>query len=76
MVRKLGDCRAIDWWALGVTAYQIRFGKLPFRGNSESEQKLQITKGELVFAPDPRDNQFMAYTDFVRLLLKKHPKCE
>ncbi|XP_018496859.1 microtubule-associated serine/threonine-protein kinase 4-like [Galendromus occidentalis] len=74
VIRKAAYGRAVDWWSVGVTAYQIRFGKLPFRGNTENEQKARILKGEVTFQSDPRDKQFLEYTDFVRLTLKKNPK--
>lgn len=38
--------RAVDWWAMGVTAYRLIIGKMPFRQKSRRRLKLSICHGD------------------------------
>ena len=37
-----GHGQGVDWWAMGVTLYEFRFGDLPFAGNSPTETYTNI----------------------------------
>ncbi|KAI9259092.1 kinase-like domain-containing protein [Sporodiniella umbellata] len=39
----------VDWWSLGVTAYELLFGKRPFEGVTNDDVKLAIVKESLEF---------------------------
>ncbi|KAI9330888.1 kinase-like domain-containing protein [Obelidium mucronatum] len=46
---RVGYTYTIDWWSLGVIAYELLLGKRPFRGSTNEELTSSITKGKLEF---------------------------
>jgi serine/threonine protein kinase len=38
MVTKMGHDKAVDWWAVGVTIYELMFGFVPFIGKTKNER--------------------------------------
>ncbi|KAI7869346.1 kinase-like protein [Spinellus fusiger] len=40
---------SVDWWSLGVTAYEILFGKRPFHGSTADSTVKSILEDALVF---------------------------
>ncbi|OQR78188.1 PAS domain-containing serine/threonine-protein kinase-like, partial [Tropilaelaps mercedesae] len=60
--------RATDWWAMGVTAYVMGTGRLPFRGNEEEAKKL--IKNVEYRSPDERP----ALKALIERLLQKSPR--
>ncbi|XP_003745326.1 serine/threonine-protein kinase AtPK2/AtPK19-like [Galendromus occidentalis] len=64
--------RSMDWWAVGVTAFQLATGRLPFHNfRSEHELKTLINSGQYVW---PNDRAFSApLVQFVAELLTVKP---
>lgn len=51
VLAKRGYTYTIDWWSLGVCAYELLFGRRPFRGKTNADLTQSITKDSLRF-PD------------------------
>jgi serine/threonine kinase 32 len=51
ILAKKGYTSTIDWWSLGVVAFELLFGKRPFRGKTNSALTNAITRDEPRF-PD------------------------
>ena len=49
---KKGYSYTIDWWSLGVCAYELIFGRRPFRGRTNGDLTHSITKDSLRFPDD------------------------
>ncbi|KAF8920646.1 kinase-like domain-containing protein [Mucidula mucida] len=49
---KRGYTCHVDWWSLGVCAYELLFGRRPFRGRSNSDLTYSITKDSLKWPED------------------------
>jgi serine/threonine kinase 32 len=52
VVARKGYTWAIDWWSLGVTAYELLFHKRPFDGRSSEKMTQAILKDPLKFPDD------------------------
>jgi len=52
VVSKKGYTWHIDWWSLGVTAYELLFHKRPFDGRSAEKMTQSILKDPLKFPDD------------------------
>ncbi|OQR68157.1 protein kinase-like, partial [Tropilaelaps mercedesae] len=70
--------RAIDWWSLGVVAFRLFLGRLPFRGSCEKMME-QITKQNIDWdsstskVPGTKDAKARSIRDFLSAILKKAP---
>lgn len=51
MLAKCGYSHSVDWWSLGVLAYELLFGKRPFQGQSGDDLVHAILNDTLTF-PD------------------------
>ncbi|KAF9556669.1 kinase-like protein [Agrocybe pediades] len=49
---KRGYTYCIDWWSLGVCAYELIFGRRPFRGRSNSDLTYSISRDPLKWPDD------------------------
>ncbi|KAH6767707.1 Protein kinase superfamily protein [Perilla frutescens var. hirtella] len=69
VIRGDGHEFAVDWWALGVLAYEMLYGTTPFRGKNRKEtfRKILLAQPEYIGKPDP-------LTDMIGKLLEKDPK--
>ncbi|OQR78166.1 microtubule-associated serine/threonine-protein kinase 4-like, partial [Tropilaelaps mercedesae] len=64
--------RAVDWWAVGVTAYEMCFGKTPFRGENDEELETAIQTVNYKFpVKGPRGKYYLEFKDLVARLIKK-----
>ena len=52
ILAKRGYSYQIDWWSLGVCAYELIFGRRPFRGRTNSDLTHSIVKDSLRFPED------------------------
>lgn len=52
ILTKRGYTYCIDWWSLGVCAYELVFGRRPFRGRSNSDLTYSISKDPLKWPDD------------------------
>ena len=52
ILAKRGYTYTIDWWSLGVCAYELIFGRRPFRGKTNSDLTHSISKDSLRFPED------------------------
>ncbi|XP_041429699.1 serine/threonine-protein kinase N2 [Xenopus laevis] len=61
--------RTVDWWALGVTMYEMAVGKLPFTGEME-----ELCENVLNTEPEYPTNLDNRTATIIRALLEKDPK--
>ncbi|KAG6837156.1 hypothetical protein H0H93_013746 [Arthromyces matolae] len=52
ILTKRGYTYHIDWWSLGVCAYELIFGRRPFRGRTNSDLTYSISKDPLKWPED------------------------
>ncbi|KAJ3861521.1 kinase-like domain-containing protein [Lentinula novae-zelandiae] len=52
ILAKRGYTCHIDWWSLGVCAYELIFGRRPFRGRTNSDLTYSISKDPLKWPED------------------------
>lgn len=52
VLAKKGYTYTIDWWSLGVCAYELLFGRRPFRGKTNSDLTHSIARDQLKFPED------------------------
>lgn len=51
VLAKRGYFATVDWWSLGIVAYELLFGKRPYRGKTNSSLTQAILKDQIRF-PD------------------------
>jgi len=56
ILAKRGYTYTIDWWSLGVCAFELVFGRRPFRGRTNSDLTHSISRDHLKF-PDDTDTK-------------------
>jgi serine/threonine kinase 32 len=52
ILAKRGYTATVDWWSLGVCAFELVFGRRPFRGKTNSDLTHAIAKDPLRFPDD------------------------
>ena len=55
VLAKRGYFDTVDWWSLGVVAYELLFGKRPFRGKTNSSLTQSILKEAFKFPDNAED---------------------
>ncbi|KAL9248392.1 hypothetical protein vseg_021717 [Gypsophila vaccaria] len=68
VVRGEGHEFGVDWWALGVLAYEMLYGRTPFRGKNRKETFRNVLMKRPDY-PGPRT----ALVDLIERLLEKDP---
>lgn len=69
MVEKKSYSYSVDWWGLGILAYELLCGRNPFHNENRSRMFARICLDEPVFPPNLDPNA----VDFVKKLLTKNP---
>ncbi|XP_068566440.1 serine/threonine-protein kinase H1-like [Cebidichthys violaceus] len=72
LLRKPYSC-AVDMWALGVIAYVLLSGSMPFEDDSRTRLYRSIVRGKYSFHGDPWPSVSNPAKDFVRHLLPLDP---
>ncbi|EIM20107.1 kinase-like protein [Wallemia mellicola] len=55
VLEKRGYFTTVDWWSLGIVAFELLFNKRPFRARTNSSLTNAITKQELIFPDNAYD---------------------
>ncbi|KAG6481796.1 serine/threonine-protein kinase UCN-like [Zingiber officinale] len=70
VVRGEGHGFAVDWWALGILAYELAYGRTPFRGRNRKETFRNVLTRPPLFPGRRRTD----LTDLIERLLVKDPE--
>ncbi|XP_042376523.1 serine/threonine-protein kinase UCN-like [Zingiber officinale] len=70
VVRGEGHGFAVDWWALGILAYEMAYGQTPFRGRNRKETLRNILTLPPMFPGRRRTD----LTDLIERLVVKDPE--
>ncbi|TFK51637.1 kinase-like protein [Heliocybe sulcata] len=73
ILAKRGYTYTIDWWSLGVCAYELIFGRRPFRGKTNSDLTTSISKDPLKFPEDAESRCSRAGLQALKGLLERDP---
>ncbi|OHT10224.1 RAC family serine/threonine-protein kinase like protein [Tritrichomonas foetus] len=70
MIKKAGYGKQIDWWGLGIVAYEMFFGMTPFEAANKRQMYQNILKAKVKFPKNADEN----VVDLIKSLLRKNPK--
>lgn len=73
VLAKRGYSYAIDWWSLGVCAYELVFGRRPFRGRTNSDLSHSISTESLRFPEGSEGKCSKAGMYALRSFLERDP---
>ncbi|PIL25027.1 transporter [Ganoderma sinense ZZ0214-1] len=73
ILAKRGYTYTIDWWSLGVCAYELIFGRRPFRGKTNSDLTHSISKDSLRFPEDAESKCSRAGLQALKGFLERDP---
>ncbi|EIW58698.1 kinase-like protein [Trametes versicolor FP-101664 SS1] len=73
ILAKRGYTYTIDWWSLGVCAYELIFGRRPFRGKTNSDLTHSISKDSLRFPEDAESRCSRAGIQALKGFLERDP---
>jgi len=73
VIGRKGYTWCIDWWSLGITAYELLFRKRPFEGRSVDKMTHSIMNATLKFPDDAATSCSPEGIDVVRSLLDRNP---
>ncbi|KAF8638954.1 hypothetical protein AX16_010428 [Volvariella volvacea WC 439] len=71
ILNKRGYTYYIDWWSLGVCAYELMFGRRPFRGRSNSDLTYSIAKDPVRWPEDAEKKCSRAGMQVIRAFLER-----
>lgn len=70
MIKKTGYSYSVDWWSLGVLAYELFFQSTPFESASKKQTYSNILKADPYYPPNCNPD----IKEFLQMLLQKSPK--
>ncbi|ORZ13476.1 kinase-like domain-containing protein [Absidia repens] len=73
IVGKQGYTTFVDWWSLGVTMFELLFGKRPFTGKSSEQVTEAILNGKVTFPDNVSEVISQNCMDVLQGLLTKTP---
>lgn len=73
VLEKKGYFTTVDWWSLGVVAFELLFNRRPFRAKTNSSLTNAIKTHELVFPDDARDKVSQDCLSALNGLLERDP---
>ncbi|KAG6852660.1 hypothetical protein C0991_010114 [Blastosporella zonata] len=73
ILTKRGYTYYIDWWSLGVCAYELIFGRRPFRGRTNSDLTYSISKDPLKWPEEADKKCSRAGMQVLKGLLDRDP---
>eukprot|EP00928_Gymnodinium_smaydae_P024854 TRINITY_DN19996_c0_g1_i1.p1 TRINITY_DN19996_c0_g1~~TRINITY_DN19996_c0_g1_i1.p1 ORF type:complete len:695 (+),score=169.16 TRINITY_DN19996_c0_g1_i1:534-2618(+) len=56
MIRGIGHNHGLDWWTLGILAYELMFGKTPFEDDDTTKMLTSILQKPIEFPPRTSPN--------------------
>ncbi|KAK4050080.1 hypothetical protein OIV83_003651 [Microbotryomycetes sp. JL201] len=71
VLAKRGYFATVDWWSLGIVAYELLFGKRPYRGKTNSGLTQAILKDQIRFPENAADIVSPEGIDCIRGLLQR-----
>lgn len=74
VLAKRGYFATVDWWSLGVVAYELLFGKRPYRGKTNSSLTQAILKDQVKFPENVEELVSPEGLDCIKGLLQRDPK--
>ncbi|POY72469.1 putative Non-specific serine/threonine protein kinase [Rhodotorula taiwanensis] len=74
VLAKRGYFATVDWWSLGVVAYELLFGKRPYRGKTNSSLTSAILKDQVKFPENVDEILSAEGLDCIKGLLQRDPK--
>ncbi|KAJ3404680.1 hypothetical protein HDU80_002525 [Chytriomyces hyalinus] len=72
MLEKQGYTDTTDWWSLGVIAYELLYGKRPFRGKTDVDVTAAIISAKLKYPSNSKASSECIL--FLKGLLERDPK--
>ncbi|KAJ3239926.1 hypothetical protein HDU78_002584 [Chytriomyces hyalinus] len=72
MLEKQGYTETTDWWSLGVIAYELLYGKRPFRGETDVDVTAAIISAKLKYPSNSKAS--VECILFLKGLIERDPK--
>ncbi|OZJ02381.1 hypothetical protein BZG36_04445, partial [Bifiguratus adelaidae] len=73
VLKKKGYTSSVDWWSLGVLAYELVFGKRPFKGKTNDTLSYSIQNDPLEFPDDAHTLVSEECIDCIKALMNRDP---
>ncbi|TIA81789.1 hypothetical protein E3P98_01851 [Wallemia ichthyophaga] len=73
VLEKRGYFTTVDWWSLGIVAFELIFNKRPFRAKTNSSLTNAIKTQELIFPEDAKEKVSQEGLSAINGLLERDP---
>ncbi|SPO29469.1 related to serine/threonine protein kinase [Ustilago trichophora] len=74
VLTKRGYLSSVDWWSLGVVAYELLFGRRPFRGKTNSALTHSILNDRCTFPENVENIVSRETVSCIKSLLERDPR--